>query len=79
VKHSADLFLGVSSLLVLVANFCNLAAARDADRPKGQTKLPVRARFVREWRRHPRLRLTTLICVAGALICWITFFILEFA
>jgi hypothetical protein len=77
VKHSADLFLGASSLLVLVGNFCNLAAARDG--PKGKIKLPLRNRFVTEFRRHPRLRLTTLICVAGALICWITFFILEFA
>jgi hypothetical protein len=35
--------------------------------------------FVREYRRRPRLRLTTLICLADTLICWITFFILEFA
>jgi hypothetical protein len=65
-KHSADLFLGAGSLLILVANLCNFAAA--VDRPKGKTKLSMRDRFVREYR-HPRLRLTTLICAAGALIC----------
>jgi hypothetical protein len=77
VKHSADLFLGAGLLLVLVGNFCNLAAARD--RPKGKTKLRLRDRFVREYRRHPRLRLTALICAAGALICYTVFAILAFA
>ncbi len=61
--------------MVAIGSFCNLAAL--IDRPSGQARSPWRITVAREYRRHPRLFLTSVACLAVALACWIAFAVIE--
>jgi hypothetical protein len=70
VKLAADLMLGLGSVLVCVGAVSNLiAVSQDWHDYKD---LPWRARFVAVNRRHPRLRGTAMVCLAVALVLYIS-------
>jgi hypothetical protein len=76
VKHPPALLGLIASLLIVVASISNLLAERDrSDSYKGLTW---RARFVAEYRRHPRLRATSMACLAVALPLLISYFVVLF-
>lgn len=70
VKHPAYLMLVLGSALVCVGSVSNLIAV---SKTWGDYKdLPRRARFVAENRRHPRLRGTARVCLAAAVVLYIS-------
>jgi hypothetical protein len=78
VKFPADVLEGVASLLILVANFGNLAVQKDRPRrPRGSPRPPWRTVVAQDYRCRPRLTLTIWICAAVGLACWIAIGVIE--
>jgi len=77
-KFPADVLEGVASVLILVANFGNLAIQSDHPRrPRGSPRPPWRTALAQNYRRRPRLTLTMWICAAVGLACWIAIAVIE--
>jgi hypothetical protein len=76
-KSPAFVLEGVAEVLVLVGCFCNIAALVDRPQRRGP-RPPWRTTMAQNYRRHPRLFLTSTICLTVALACWIAIAIIQF-